>query len=772
MNIRKLHGQLRDYPLKGSGQIQSDLEKIQLSKIHLSIGDNQIEANGVIEKSIDLHTKINASQIEQIFATAKGDVHGTIHLRGTREHPIANVALTSHELQYQDLIRVRNAELSAHTKGDAAQTIDALVKLQKVTLQDQTLQDLSLNLVGTLQKHSLNANVKTEYGALSVRTQGTFEQEMRHWQGTIEQLLVRDTQFGDWDSTNTTQISANSSKLSIEPLCMQQGSQSICMDYKNDRGQEKKLNAKFKNIELANVQDYLQDYGLIQGLVNGTANLMTHDQGQWTGAIKLNTHQLALTPTEESGFEEKLTFEKMEFDLQLNEHSNARLTFISNYGTGLAQLDIRSLQTIEDARIEQGTVQLNLPDLLFLNPHMNEVVIKKGHAQFDMQISGPLQKPHLKGQGKIEALHFYLPELGTEYQDAQFSIDANDVAKMNLKGKLHASDGQLNVQGWVSLENTKNMHYQLSIAGEKFPVIDTVDVKASISPDVVIEGSTQRVAINGSLLIPQLHINLKKLPDEIDTVSDDEVIVSENGDAIMQDKVIMIGKVDLTLGEDAIFTGHGLHTDLSGGLKITFQEHQPAVGHGVLVMENAQYTKFGQALDINKGNIIFSGPLDDPSLDIQIHRSTNDVAVTMFISGKAGDPQTKLISDPPLSEANKLSYLLTGRAVNDLNSGEGSNLTSAALALGLSQSSSAIQEIGTKFGLDSLSVGAGENGLQSTSLLLGKHLSPKLYVTYAKDLFSALGAIQMNYRLTDHISLEVESGSRQTVDLIYSISKE
>ena len=109
--------------------------------------------------------------------------------------------------------------------------------------------------------------------------------------------------------------------------------------------------------------------------------------------------------------------------------------------------------------------------------------------------------------------------------------------------------------------------------------------------------------------------------------------------------------------------------------------------------------------------------------------------------------------------------------MNDLDDGEGQNLTAAALAVGLNRSSSLINEIGTTFGFDTVSVGGSDNGLESTSLLLGKHLSPKLYVSYAKDLFSDLGAIQMNYRLTDTVSLEAESGVIQTVDIIYSIRK-
>ena len=534
----------------------------------------------------------------------------------------------------------------------------------------------------------------------------------------------------------------------------------------------KSLDAKIENIELEKFQAYLKDYGTAQGKINGFANITSNNDEDWIGEINIETNNLELSPPEENAFEETVIFEKMQLSLDLNKQSSLSSAFTSNYGTGTIRSDIINLQEIDKLHVKNGSLQLSFPDLNFINPYISNAVIKKGQAQLEMQFSGPLTKLNVKGHGNIDQLDFYLPEFGTEYQNVRLNFDANDLRKIDVAARLNANDGLLNINGWVSLNDIKTTQYKLSVVGENFPVMDTIDVKASVSPDLIIAGTTKNVAINGALKIPRLNIIQKKLPEEVDAISGDEIILNDKSAANDQKKIHMSGNIDVSLGNQATFAGYGLQTDLKGRLKISLQGDQPTIGHGVLFMENAKYTQFGQALDISKGNILFSGPLDDPSLDIQIRRSNSDVTVTMLISGKADDPQTKLTSDPVLSEANKLSYLLTGRLINELNSGEGTDLTSAALALGLSQSSSTIQEIGAKFGLDTLSVGTGGNGLQSTSLLLGKHLSPKLYVTYAKDLFSAIGAIQMNYRLTDHISIEVESGARQTVDLIYSISKE
>jgi translocation and assembly module TamB len=771
MHVRKLQGQLRDYPFNSSGKIQSDLKKTQLNDIKLLIGDNRIKVNGFVAKSIDLQSTITAPQLGQILKRAKGDLRGTLHIQGTHEHPIVNANLSSKNMSYEDIIEAQDINLTAEMDSKYSQAINARASLGKIAVQDQTIKDIDLNLTGTLDKHILDSRLVTQHGKISMSLHGMFHLANKHWQGTLEELLISDTQFGDWKNTQPAKISADTEKHFIDSLCMQQALQSICINYAYDGTNTRTLDTVIEDIELKNIQPYLRDYGTVQGKINGFANLSGNKHGLFTGTIKLDSDNLSLTPPEENAFEETLTFEKMQLSLVLNTQSNLKLDFISNYGDGSIQSDIVALQTIDEAEIIQGALQVNLPDLNFINPYIKNAVIKKGQATVSMQFSGPFNRLNLKGHGKIDQFDFYLPEFGTEYQDLQLNFDANNLSKINIDGKLNANNGYLSLKGWLSLDDITTTQYELSVVGDNFLVMDTIDTKASISPDLIIEGTSKKIAINGSLKVPQLNIILKKLPEEVDAVSDDEIILSDNSDVHANNKISMTGNIDVSLGEQASFTGYGLQTELNGGLKITLQEHQPTIGHGVLFMENAKYAKFGQVLDISKGNIIFSGPLDDPSLDIQIQRS-NDITVTMLISGKAKDPQTKLTSNPSLSEANKLSYLLTGRLVNELNSGEGSDLTQAALALGLGQTSSTIQEIGTKFGLDTLSVEAGENGLQSTSLLLGKHLSPRLYITYAKDLFSAIGAIQMNYRLTDHISLEVESGSRQTVDLIYSITKE
>ena len=63
----------------------------------------------------------------------------------------------------------------------------------------------------------------------------------------------------------------------------------------------------------------------------------------------------------------------------------------------------------------------------------------------------------------------------------------------------------------------------------------------------------------------------------------------------------------------------------------------------------------------------------------------------------------------------------------------------------------------------------GENGLEDSSVVLGKYLNPDLYIGYSQGLFNPEGAVLMRLQLLENLSVESRSGTEQSVDLFYRI---
>jgi len=56
-------------------------------------------------------------------------------------------------------------------------------------------------------------------------------------------------------------------------------------------------------------------------------------------------------------------------------------------------------------------------------------------------------------------------------------------------------------------------------------------------------------------------------------------------------------------------------------------------------------------------------------------------------------------------------------------------------------------------------------------LVLGRYLSPKLYVSYGVGLIEAVNTINLRYQLSDKWQLTGESGQYQGADILYTIER-
>jgi translocation and assembly module TamB len=97
-------------------------------------------------------------------------------------------------------------------------------------------------------------------------------------------------------------------------------------------------------------------------------------------------------------------------------------------------------------------------------------------------------------------------------------------------------------------------------------------------------------------------------------------------------------------------------------------------------------------------------------------------------------------------------------------------LRQAVAAKGLEKSQEILGRLASGLGVDEVRFEEGET-LEDTALLLGKYLSPDLYVSYAVGLFDNQGALVTRYRLSERLRLEVQSGSSQSMDLIYDVER-
>jgi translocation and assembly module TamB len=79
------------------------------------------------------------------------------------------------------------------------------------------------------------------------------------------------------------------------------------------------------------------------------------------------------------------------------------------------------------------------------------------------------------------------------------------------------------------------------------------------------------------------------------------------------------------------------------------------------------------------------------------------------------------------------------------------------------------QRVGTRVGLDD--VGIESDLSNDTSLVLGKYLSPRLYVSYGISIAEAINTLKMRFTLGDRWTIKTEAGKARSADIVFTIKK-
>ncbi len=234
-----------------------------------------------------------------------------------------------------------------------------------------------------------------------------------------------------------------------------------------------------------------------------------------------------------------------------------------------------------------------------------------------------------------------------------------------------AGDGKLELRGDASLGETPRAELQLSL--DRFLLLGRVDRRIVTSGQARLELGKDSVALEGEVRVDEGLIDFSR--SSAPTLSEDVVVFrggaspaqapNGNDGAPLGASAPTTRKVDLKLrvllGEQLKLRGQGLDAELRGDLLLTAPAGRLQVNGSVRVV-NGTYRAYRQNLQIDRGILTFTGPIENPTLDIEASRPNLDVRVGVAVTGTVLVPRIRLFSDTPMSDVEKLSWLLRGRA--------------------------------------------------------------------------------------------------------------
>jgi translocation and assembly module TamB len=122
-----------------------------------------------------------------------------------------------------------------------------------------------------------------------------------------------------------------------------------------------------------------------------------------------------------------------------------------------------------------------------------------------------------------------------------------------------------------------------------------------------------------------------------------------------------------------------------------------------------------------------------------------------------------------MSDNDKLSWLVLGRAPEGLGKSDSALLQRAAMALLAGEGDTASDKVLRTLGLDDFSVRQeGEGDVRNTIVALGKQISSRWYLGYERGVNSTTGTWQAIYRIAQRFTLRAQAGEDNALDLIWT----
>jgi translocation and assembly module TamB len=392
-----------------------------------------------------------------------------------------------------------------------------------------------------------------------------------------------------------------------------------------------------------------------------------------------------------------------------------------------------------------------------------------GRLSADLSIEGTLAAPEVLGDLRATGIGFEVPAYGVYLSKGQLQArlerDHLRVASLSIRG----GNGEFAASGSLPFDPAAG-DARLRWTARKLDVLSRRDLRLTVSGDGEVALNEKRVLLTGALRAD--HGYLLIVEDSLPRPGSDVVVVGQApAPQSGQPRVPLALDVTLDLGNDLTIETQTMEGKLAGEARVATGHDGRLRAYGRLRAVNAIFHAYGQRLQVDPGELFFDGPLDNPALNITAWRRNQAVEAGVQITGNLKTPRVQIVSNPPVGDAERLSWLVLGRAPGEATQADLGLLQAAAGSLfARGNSLPADRRIARAFGIDEIGLrGGGE--LQSSVVAVGKRVSDRLYVSYEQGIGAvATSLVKLDYALGRRWSLRGEAGTTSGAGLFYRFS--
>jgi translocation and assembly module TamB len=600
-------------------------------------------------------------------------------------------------------------------------------------------------------------------------------------------------------------VDVDADRLSIDGLVLGQGQQQLTVSGSlpfEAASEDSTLTVGISDVQLADVNSLLLGTRKVQGVVSGEALV--------AGTVKAPDVQANLAIVQ--GGVEGVSFDSLRADV-LYKDGLATIDGVLDQTVG-ARLMVKGSVPVRAPATETASMDLRVSStpisLALAQPLTTELTALQGTGVFDLHVTGSFEAPVVDGSMSIDGGGFSVVGTGVDYSNlvARLNFQEN---RLQIDEFSMADEGGhlLRVVGGVDLTGArKEREFNVTFMADSFAVLDNELGVMSMDAILTAQGDFASPKLFGEVRINEGRIEVDRVleittsdvysttpldpadaaaPASVPAASganaraepvSPPVVPATAGIAAAADAVAaeaepeasgsLMSRVDLNLHvalpDNLVLRGRDLRTagspiglgDMNiiagGDLNLRKAPDASTDLTGTLEIIRGYYSFQGRRFDVRpESTVRFLGQTPiDPALDVAADRLISGVTASVAVGGTMRDPSIDLSSQPPLDEADLLSLIVFGQAINELGLAQRTSLSERAASMAAGAIATPIASaVANALNLDLFEI---QTSGESPVVSLGSQIGTRLYVGVRQQVGRGdTSALSLEYRVADFL---------------------
>ncbi|HEB4874781.1 TPA: autotransporter assembly complex protein TamB [Kluyvera ascorbata F0526] len=738
--------------------------------LHVALGNNTADVKGELGvKDLNLDANIDAPKLDNMLPGLGGTAKGLVKIRGTVDAPQLLADITARGLRWQEL-SIAQVRVDGEVKSTDQIAGNLDVRVERIAQPGVNIGLVHLAAKGNEKQHALQLQIQGEPVSGQLALSGSFDRKEERWKGALSNTRFQ-TPVGPWSVNRDIALDYRNleQKISIGPHCWVNPNAELCVPQTIDAGAAGHAIVNLNRFDLAMLKPFMPEETQASGVFSGNADVTwdTTKEGLPQGKVTLSGRNVKVTQIVNNA-PLPVAFDTLNLNADLH-NNRAELGWLIRL-TNNGQLDGQVQVTDPQGRRNLGgNVNIRNFSLAMINPIFSRGEKAEGKLNANLRLGGNAMSPLLFGQMQLNGIDVDGNFMPFDMQPSQITMNFNG-ASSTLQGDIRTQQGQISLNGDADWRQIDNWRARIAAKGSRVRITVPPMVRLDVSPDIVFNATPSLFTLDGNVDIPWARIVVKEVPESAVGVSSDEVMLNSDlkPEKTQSASIPINSNLNIHVGNNVRLDAFGLKARLTGDLKVA-QDKQGLGLNGQINIPEGRFHAYGQDLIVRKGELLFSGPPDQPLLNIEAIRNPesteNDVIAGVRVTGSADQPKAEVFSDPAMSQQEALSYLVRGQGL-DSGQSDSAAMTSMLIGMGVAQSGQLVGKIGETFGVSNLALDTQGVG-DSSQVVVSGYVLPGLQVKYGVGIFDSLATLTLRYRLMPKLYLEAVSGVDQALDLLY-----